>query len=86
MLDEMFEKTFEEILKKMIITQKSEYKNKFINTTIQNKLKFKKMELEVMFEKILNEMLEDFIFKIESDFEITNEKNHLEKIDECPYA
>ena len=93
MLDEMFEKTFEEILKKIIITQKSESYKKFINTTIQNKLKCHKIKLEVMFENILNEMLEHLTLnteydleKIESDFEITNLKNYLEKIDECPYA
>ena len=101
MLDEMFEKTFEEILKKIIITQKSEYCKKIINTTIQNKLKCHKIKLEVMFENILNEMLEDLTLNteydlekmlnktpktIESDFEITNLKNYLEKIDECPYA
>ena len=71
MLDEMFEKTFEEILKKIITTQKSEYNKKFINTTIQNKLKCHKIKLEVMFEYILNEMLEDLEL---------NTKYHLEKM------
>ena len=58
MLDEMFEKTFEEILNKIIITQKSEYKREFLHTTISIKLKWQKVELEGMLEKILEEMLE----------------------------
>ena len=68
-LDEMFEKTFEEILEKIIMTHKSEYRKEFINTTIQNKLKCHKIKIEMMFEDILNEMLKELTLINESDFE-----------------
>ena len=79
MLDEIFEKTFEEIIK-----QTSESYKKNNNILIQDKLKYHKRKLEFMFEDILNEMLQHLTLDTKCDLEKI--EFDLEKIDECPYA
>ena len=79
MLDEIFEKTFEEIIK-----QTSESYKKNNNIFIQDKLKYHKIKLEFMFEDILNEMLQHLTLDTICDLEKI--EFDLEKIDECPYA